>query len=139
MTDFSASDVSDDLERVYHEALRRLHAIREAWYEADQPLVGVGSTGQEVEHALAKLLRDSEAHVTRLGGQVRAKRIGRPQVAVLDLRQAGGESGAAAPSREGGEEDLLFLDRLASAGMGRNRLGCEHRDEPRFGAALFRS
>jgi hypothetical protein len=72
---------------VYGEALRRLEAIREAWFEAGQPLVGVGSTGQEVEHALVKLLRDSEAHVARLGGQVRARRIGRPQVAVLDLRQ----------------------------------------------------
>jgi hypothetical protein len=94
MTDFSAPDVLEDLERVYDEALRRLDAIKDAWYVAGQPLIGVGSTGQDVEHALVRLLRDSEAHVVRLGGQLRRKRIGRPQVAVIDLREKLAESRA---------------------------------------------
>jgi hypothetical protein len=87
MADFPDSDISGDLERVYAEALRRLDAIRDEWFAAGQPLIGEGSTRQPVEHALGKLLRDSEAHVARLGSQVRVKRVGRPQVAVLDLRQ----------------------------------------------------
>jgi hypothetical protein len=49
-------------------------------------LIGTGSTGQEVEHSLVKLLRDIEAHVARLGGQLRPRRPGRPQVAVIQQR-----------------------------------------------------
>src|SRR5438067_4011890 len=83
MPDFSAGDVSGDLEAVYVAALERLDAIRQAWFDEDQPLIGQGSTGQQVEHPLVRLLRDSEAHVAKLGAMVRARGMGRPQVAVF--------------------------------------------------------
>ena len=50
------------------------------------PLLGEGSTGQLVEHALVKLLRDREAHVARLGNILRQKRMGRPPTAVVQSR-----------------------------------------------------
>jgi hypothetical protein len=83
MPDFSAGQISGDLEAVYAVALERLDAIREAWLEEGAPLIGTGSTGQEVEHPLCRLLRDSEAHVARLGEAVRRRAPGRPTEAVI--------------------------------------------------------
>jgi hypothetical protein len=88
-------DVSEDLERVYGHALERLGAIRDAWFAADQPLTGTGSAGQEVEHPLCHLLRDSEAHVAKLGEAVRRRAPGRPAVATLQAVR-----GRKAPSAE---------------------------------------
>jgi hypothetical protein len=87
MPDFSQRDASDDLEQIYDHAVARLDSIRDAWFREGQPLIGTGSTGQEVEHPLARLLRDSEAHVARLGNLCRRKQIGRPPVAVVDFRE----------------------------------------------------
>lgn len=46
----------------------RLEEIRAAWDEAGRPLLARGSMGQDVEHPLVKLLRDTEAHLHRLQG-----------------------------------------------------------------------
>lgn len=74
------ADVASHEKSLYSEALARLEQIREAWEEAGRPLVSKGSRGQEIEHPLVKLLRDTELHVHRLGGGL--NKGGRPVGAV---------------------------------------------------------
>jgi hypothetical protein len=50
----------DDLERIYADALELRDAIRDAWEPQGFPLTGQGSTGQDVENVLARMLRESE-------------------------------------------------------------------------------
>jgi hypothetical protein len=75
-----------DLEELYQAAKERLDAIRDAWFEAEQPLIGEGSSGQPVEHPLVKLLRDSEGHVARLAEQAKTKHRGPDPRAVVRQR-----------------------------------------------------
>ena len=103
MADFSAPAVSEQLEGLYAQALERLEAIRQTWVAEGQPLIGTGSTGQEVEHPLVRLLRDSEAHVARLGEAVRRRAPGRPAEAVFGGRQPHG-CGRSRPLRRGAGE-----------------------------------
>jgi hypothetical protein len=49
-----------------------------AWEDAGRPLIGVGSAGQEVEHVLLRILRDSEAHAARMAQPLRTVRMGQP-------------------------------------------------------------
>jgi hypothetical protein len=63
---------------VYAAALQRLEEIRLAWEAEGKPLIALGSTGQQVESPLVRLLRESEAHVARLGEIMRRRSVGRP-------------------------------------------------------------
>jgi hypothetical protein len=74
-----ADPVFSELVAVYEAARDRLEGIRATWVAEGCLLIGVGSTGQPVEHPLHKVLRDTELEVARLGQLVMAKRPpGRP-------------------------------------------------------------
>lgn len=75
-----------DLVELYEAAKERLDAIRAAWFAEGQPLVGEGSTGQLVEHALHRLLRDQEMATARLADMAKIKHKGPDQAGVIRQR-----------------------------------------------------
>jgi hypothetical protein len=72
-----------DLVELYEASKERLDAIRAEWFAQDQPLIGEGSTGQLVEHALHRLLRDQEMATARLADMAKIKHKGPDAVAVF--------------------------------------------------------
>jgi hypothetical protein len=73
----------EDLVELYEAAKERLDAIRGEWFAQGQPLLGKGSTGQLVEHALHRLLRDQEMAVARLADMAKIKNAGPDRVGVI--------------------------------------------------------
>ena len=96
---------------MYEAARDRLDAIRSTWEAEGRPLTGAGSTGQSVEDALCKLLRDTERHVFQLGQALREKRQpGRPM-----------GSNSAPDRKSSGEPPKLKLAGLGLAPSARRR------------------
>ncbi len=76
----------EDLVELYEAAKERLDGIRAEWFAQNQPLLGEGSTGQLVEHALHRLLRDQEMATARLADLAKIKHKGPDTAAVFRRR-----------------------------------------------------
>ena len=85
----------EDLVELYEASKERLESIRAAWVAEDRPLIGEGSTGQLVEHALHRLLRDQEMATARLADLAKIKHKGPDQVGVIRQRYGSKASPAA--------------------------------------------
>ena len=82
-------ELREHLERDYEAAQGRVLMLRERWDEEGRPLLGNGSKGQPVPHALLRLLMEAERHADHLRrGLLPPARMGRPALAVPGLPSA---------------------------------------------------
>jgi hypothetical protein len=79
----TVSEVLEDAIRAYYGALERVGLLREEWERQGKPLLGVGSAGQDIPHALLKAIREEEMLADRLRDRIAKKHMGRPPEAVM--------------------------------------------------------
>jgi hypothetical protein len=82
-------ELRDDLERHYGAAVGRVELLREKWEEEGRPILGKGSRGQPVPHALVRALQDAERHADALRRSLLPSRMGRRPTAVPSAFPAG--------------------------------------------------